>query len=61
MDPTLSLASSFPIDFSDLRSLDLIGWDLVQVSAAVPEPDTVALVLLALLVSSFTARRPRSN
>jgi hypothetical protein len=41
MDPTLAFGQIFPITDSDLRALDLIGYDIV-----VPEPATLSLLVL---------------
>jgi len=53
MDPTLSYGQTFPITDSDLRALDLIGYDI-----QIPEPATLVLLATgALLVISRKRRR----
>jgi hypothetical protein len=53
MDPTLSYGTTEWVQDSDLRALDLIGYDV----QAVPEP--VALSILALGVLAMSTRQPR--
>ncbi len=56
MDPTLATSQVFPIKASDIRALDVIGWDHV----AAPEP--AAILLLGFGLGAFAMmwrRRPR--
>ena len=56
MDPTLATSQVFPIKASDIRALDVIGWDHV----AAPEP--AAILLLGFGLGAFAVmwrRRPR--
>ena len=53
MDPTLAAGVVEPILASDLRALDVIGWDI----AAAPEP--AVLLLIATGIAGLRARRKR--
>lgn len=53
MDPTLSLGSIFTVGASDLRSLDVIGYEIVSI----PEPSSLIISFLAG-ACLFRRRRP---
>ena len=54
MDPTLAFGQFFPVAESDLRALDLIGYDVIPI----PEPGAAALLALT---APFLARRRRTT
>jgi hypothetical protein len=54
MDPTAGTAEFLSITQTDLRALDVIGWNL---ATPVPEPGTVALCGLALIGAMALRRR----
>jgi hypothetical protein len=59
MDPTLGPGQIFPIAASDIRALDVVGWDHVA-AVAVPEPSAIRLFGFALgAFAMMGRRRPR--
>ena len=59
MDPTLASNFISPITFADTRAMCLIGWDCIQIVAAVPEPMTLSLLGAGLVGIGWTRRRTR--
>ncbi len=54
MNPTVAFGQSYEATAADLMALDAIGWNL---TAAVPEPQTYALLLCGLGVIAWARRR----
>ena len=59
MDPTLAFGQLITVMESDLRALDLIGYEIYDDSyaAAIPEPATLSLLLLGGLGMRLRRRR----
>jgi hypothetical protein len=57
MEPALGSGITRSIYNSDIRALDLIGWDL----AAIPEPATLALMSTGLIAVMIAARRKKNR
>ena len=60
MDPTFAPGEAAVPDMTDLRAFDLIGWDAVPASTAVPVPAAVWLFGSGLALLGFTGKRRRS-
>lgn len=58
LDPTAALGELLQISTMDIRAFDAIGWN---VAAAIPEPETYAMLLAGLGLLGFTARRRKQN
>lgn len=59
MDPTGSPGESLAISPTDIRALDVIGWDLAGLS--VSEPDGLTLFLIVVLAAGMVGRRRRRS
>ncbi|MCM8595266.1 NF038122 family metalloprotease [Accumulibacter sp.] len=59
MDPTESPGESLVISPTDIRALDVIGWDLAGLS--VSEPDGLSLFLIVVLAARMVGRRRRPS
>jgi hypothetical protein len=57
MDPTLGNQVVTPVGNADFRALDLIGYDVVTLSSATPEPASIALLGIGLLYARRLRRR----
>ena len=55
MDPTLSFAEVVPVQESDYRAMDLIGYEI----SLIPEPGTFVLLASGLLVAALAVLRRR--
>ncbi|HYW78996.1 MAG TPA: PEP-CTERM sorting domain-containing protein, partial [Thermoguttaceae bacterium] len=55
MDPTIAFGQKFAVTDSDLRALDLIGYEI----AVIPEPSTFLLAVLGLGLLAWRWRRER--
>lgn len=50
MDPTASAGELLKMSGNDLLALDVIGWNVVSVSGAIPEPDVILLFAVGVAV-----------
>jgi hypothetical protein len=57
MDPTLAYGELVPVRESDLRALDLIGYEIFDINSTIPEPATLSLLLLGGLGLARRRRR----
>jgi len=59
MDPTAATGELLAISANDLTAFDVIGWNLANVTAPIPEPSTYALFALGL--AGLAARRYKNT
>jgi hypothetical protein len=60
MDPTASQGELLGISANDIRAFDVIGWNVGQVVAPIPEPGTWAMMLAGFGIVGGAVRRRRS-